>query len=166
LKTSVAHLEYENAQMKRDLAKLRRENHQVEERLVQQEQDNGELTARLDDARNRLRERGIDPVERADAGNDGVRTLPAGQDGRKPRKRPVARIPGQFTPAAPERGPSLDTEEESGTFGPPQDTPGTSNAADSVGLRSDDLDHHSGYDGPLRWAPMAGRATDPTLQVR
>jgi hypothetical protein len=152
--------------MKRDLAKVRRENHQMEERLVQQEEDNGELTARLDDARNRLRERGLDPVERADAGTDGVRTLPAGQDSRKSRKPPVARIPGQFTPAAPDRGPSLDTEEESGTFGTPQDAPGSSHPPDSVGLRSDDLDHHSGYNGPLRWAPLAGRASDPTLQVR
>src|SRR5579875_1682187 len=112
MKTSLAHLEYENAQMKRDLAKLRRENRQMEDRLVQQEQDNGELAARLDDARNLLRERGLEPDEQTASGRDGMRgdagtggtarTLPAGQSTRKRRKPPVARIPGPFSPATPE----------------------------------------------------------------
>ena len=177
LKTSVAHLEYENAQMKRDVARLRRENHQMEDRLVQQEQDNGELTARLDDARNLLRDRGLDPETRSAArpddsrgasdSGDGFRAVPAGQSNRKRRKPPVARIPGQITPASPERGPALDTDEEPGVLGPPQDGQGSGESADAVGLRfGDDLDHHSGYSGPLRWAPIAGRSSDPTLQVR
>ncbi len=104
MKTSLAHLEYDNAQMKREVAKLRRENRAMEDRLVQEEQDSGELAARLDDARNLLRDRGLDPAARADAGRDGfaddpegaggARTLPAGQTTRKRRKPPVARISG------------------------------------------------------------------------
>ena len=127
--------------------------------MVEQEQDNGELTARLDDARNLLRERGVDPGERAEAspdgsrdpsdGGDNVRTLPAG---RKRRKPPVARIPGQFTPAAPDRG-----EEDEGMLGPPQGSTGAGADGDQVGLRfDDDVDHHSTYTGPLKWAPIAG----------
>jgi hypothetical protein len=173
MKTSLAHLEYENAQMKRDLAKLRRENRQIEDRLVQQEQDNGELTARLDDARNLLRERGLEPDERTAAGRDGspadaeaigrARTLPAGQSSRKRRKPPVARIPGQFSPAAPDRDP----DDEDGTLGPPQAAPNPAAGADQTGLRSDDeLDHHTGYTGPMRWAPIAGRAGATASRVR
>ena len=110
MKTSLAHLEYENAQMKRDLAKLRRENRAIEDRLVQQEQDNGELTARLDDARNLLRDRGVDPAERAASHRDGCeapgRRRRRQDPPRRPvepkrRKPPVARIPGQFTPRRP-----------------------------------------------------------------
>jgi hypothetical protein len=171
LKTSVAHLEYENAQMKRDLAKLRRENRSMEDRLVQEEQDNGELTARLDDARNLLRERGMDPVERANAGRGGSgevdeggrgpRTLPAGQSTRKRRKPPVARIPGQFSPSAPES-----ESDDEGSLGPPQAAPNASTTGDQTGLRFDDLDHHTYYNGPMRWAPIAGRTSDGASQVR
>ena len=60
LKTSLSHLEYENEQLKKTTAKLERENRSMEDRLVQEQMENGELTARLDDARNLLRERGID----------------------------------------------------------------------------------------------------------
>jgi hypothetical protein len=162
LKTSVAHLEYENAQMKRDLAKVKRENRQMEDRLVQQEQDNGDLTARLDDARNLLRERGLDPGSDSDA-TASARTLPAGQSNRKTRKRPVARIPGQFSPANPDR----DSDEEEGTLGPPQSPPGAGSSSDQVGLNfDDDLDHHSDYNGPLRWAPIASPASDTASRVR
>ena len=174
LKTSVAHLEYENAQMKRDVTRLRRENRQLEQRLVMQEQDNGDLTARLDDARNLLRDRGIDAGERIEGGSregsseaDGFRTLPAGQSNRKRRKAPFARIPGQFSPAAPERDQDADAEDEQGMLGPPQSAPGSGSGEDQVGLRlDDDIDHHSGYTGPLKWAPIAGRAGDPASRVR
>jgi hypothetical protein len=170
MKTGLAHLEYENAQMKRDVAKLRRENRQLEDRLVQEEQASGELTARLDDARNLLRERGLEPDERTAAGRDGsrsdleasgrARTLPAGQSSRKRRKAPVARIPGHFSPAVPDH-------DEEGTLGPPQDTPNAAAGADQTGLRLDEGDdHHTSYTGPMRWAPIAGRASDAASRVR
>lgn len=177
MKTSVAHLEYENAQMKRDLAKLRRENRQIEDRLVQQEQDNGELTARLDDARNLLRERGLDDEQvtasrsggsrEAAEGSEGSRTIPAGQSTRKRRKPPVARIPGHFTPAAPDRGLDVDRDDEDGMLGPPQAAPGSAADGDQVGLRSgDDPDWRSNPSGPQRWAPIAGPVGDATSRVR
>ncbi len=172
MKTSLAHLEFENAQMKRDVAKLRRENREMEDRLVQQEQDNGELAARLDDARNLMRDRGLDPTERAASNNrdssmdspgdgGGVRTLPAGQSNRKRRRAPFARIPGQFTPATPG---SQNVDEEG--LGPPQPA-GAGSDADTPGLRiDDDLDHHTSYNGPLRWTPIAGTTGDPASRVR
>jgi hypothetical protein len=169
LKTSVAHLEYENAQMKRDLAKLRHDNRSMEDRLVQEEQDNGELTARLDDARNLLRERGVDPTDGGrggsrdvDEGGRGARTLPAGQSTRKRRKPPVARIPGQFSSDRPASDPN---DEES--LGPPQAAPSAATGADPTGLRfDDDLDQHAYDSSRLRWTPIAGRASDPASQVR
>lgn len=177
LKTSVAHLEYENAQMKRDVAKLRRENRQMEEQLVQQEQDNGELTARLDDARNLLRQRGLEDDQvtasrgegsrESSEGSEGTRTIPAGQSTRKRRKLPVARIPGQFTPADPERGLDIDRDDEDGALGPPQADPGSEADADQVGLRSgDDVRSRPGYRGPRRWAPIAGPVGDAASRVR
>ena len=78
----------------------------MEDRLVQEEIDNGDLTARLDDARNLLRDRGLATGDRARSPRDGLgdspdegsglRTLPAGQPARRRRKPPVARIPGQI----------------------------------------------------------------------
>ena len=58
LKTSLSHLEYENAPVEATVAKLEQENRSMEDRLVQEQIDNGDLTARLDDARNLLRDRG------------------------------------------------------------------------------------------------------------
>jgi hypothetical protein len=169
MKTSLAHLEFENAQMKRDLAKVRRENRDIEERLVQQEQDNGELTARLDNARNLLRDQGLEPAERsasAREGSDdggGVKTVPAAQSTRKRRKQPFARIPGQFSPADPER---VQGGDEDG-FGPPQPMTSPGNEPDPSGVGIDDgLDHHTYYDGPLRWTPIASGTGNSSSQVR
>ena len=60
MKTSLSHLEFENVELKRSVAKLQQENRSMEDRLVQEQIDNGDLTARLDDARNLLRDRGIE----------------------------------------------------------------------------------------------------------
>ena len=59
MKTSLSHLEYENVELKKSVAKLQQENRSIEDRLVQEQIDNGDLTARLDDARNLLGDRGI-----------------------------------------------------------------------------------------------------------
>lgn len=106
LKTSLSHMEYENQQLKREVASLKAENRDIEGRLVQEESVNGELSARLDDARDLLRGRGIAD----DTGSDGGAprtTLPAGQSTRKKRKPPFARIPGRLDPL-----PSLEDETE------------------------------------------------------
>jgi hypothetical protein len=97
LKTSVSHLEFENAKLKREVAKLQSENREFEDRLVQEAQDNDDLKSRLDDARNLLSQRGYDPGVGAGSGDRSpTPTLPAGQSSRKRRKPPVAQIPGRI----------------------------------------------------------------------
>src|SRR5262249_50463794 len=105
LKTSLSHLEYENAQLSRTVAQLQRESRALEDRLAQEEIDNGELTARPDDARNLLRDRGLNREDRVRSRRDelrdsspdgsGVRALPAGQPARRRRKPPFVQIPSQ-----------------------------------------------------------------------
>ncbi len=159
LKTSLSHLEYENLQLKRSVAKLEQENRTIEDRLVKEQLDNGDLIARLNDARNLLRDRGEEKSELARTRRDdsrsasedssGARTLPAGRATPKRRKLPVARIPGQIEPAPPreEDGPSLG----------PRPIPDADADADRSSFRPDDtLDHHTFYSGPLRWTRIAG----------
>jgi hypothetical protein len=166
LKTSVSHLEYENAQLKRDLAKLDQENRAMEDRLVQEQLDNGDLTAQLDNARNLIRDQGLNPDERGrlrrggagdplDEGS-GARTLPAGRSAPKRRKPPVARIPGQIEAAPPGQESQFESEPAS---------PGPETDRSSLRL-DDDLDHHTFYAGPLRWAPIAQGAGDATSPIR
>jgi hypothetical protein len=88
LKTSLSHLEYENDQLKTQVARLKEENRTMEDRLVQEQMHTGALTAKLDDARNAMRDRGLD-VEEIPAH---PRTLPAGRRTSKPRKPPTAQI--------------------------------------------------------------------------
>jgi hypothetical protein len=168
LKTSLSHLEYENTQLSRTVAKLQRENRAMEDSLAQEEIDNGELTARLDDARNLLRDRGLDLDDRVRSRRDelrdssgdgsGVRTLPAGQPARRRRKPPVARIPGQIeAPLDLDNGPSLR----------PHAGPDSETEAEQSSMHLDaDLDHHTFYNGPLRWMPIAGGTNDPMSRVR
>lgn len=81
LKTSLSHLEYENLQLKRSVAKLEQENRTIEDRLVKEQLDNGDLIARLNDARNLLRDRGEEKSElartRRDDSQSTRRTAPA-----------------------------------------------------------------------------------------
>ncbi len=108
MKTSLSHLQYENEQLKTEVAKLKEESRSMEDRLVQEQIHNGDLTARLDDARNILRDRGVDTETRVGARTKGKRnagpddevaqprTLPAGRTSKKPRKPPAASIPGDL----------------------------------------------------------------------
>jgi hypothetical protein len=169
LKTSLSHLEYENAQLKRAVAKLQQESRSMEDRLVQEEIDNGELTARLDDARNLLRDRGLDERLRSygdgtrdpSEGDPGPRTLPAGQPVRKRRKPPVARIPGLVD--APSEDSS--THETSPELSIPSNAELGSDRSSSF-RSGDDLDHHTYYNGSLRWTPIASGVDDSVSRVR
>ena len=60
MKTTISHLQFENEQLKTEVAKLKEESRSFEDRLVQEQVHNGDLAARLDDARNLLRDRGIE----------------------------------------------------------------------------------------------------------
>jgi hypothetical protein len=115
LKTSVSRLEFENQQLKSQLANLKAESRRIEDRLVQEEAANGELTARLDDARNLLSGRGLGPGSDSASG----RTLPAGRSNRVPRKPPFARIPGQIDVGPPANVEDIPADPREGDlFGP------------------------------------------------
>src|SRR5881628_2443438 len=59
LKTGVSQLEFQNQQLRREVANLKADNRRIEDQLVQEESVNGELSARLDDARDLLGRRGV-----------------------------------------------------------------------------------------------------------
>jgi hypothetical protein len=114
LKASLAHAEVQNQQLQKQVDQLKTDNRAIEDRLVREELNNGDLTARLDNARNLLRDRGVDLGEKSrtasnnrrptfDDENDpdssgfgSPRTLPAGQRSRRSRKPPFAKIPGRI----------------------------------------------------------------------
>lgn len=58
MKTSLSHLQYENEQLKTEVARLKEESRSMEDRLVQEQIHNGDLTARLDDAQHLAGSRG------------------------------------------------------------------------------------------------------------
>ncbi len=171
LKTSLSHLEYENDQLKRQVAKLEQDSRGLEDRLVQEQVDNGDLAARLDDARNLLRDRGIDAdtrlgshrtegESRGYSGGDedgGVHTLPAAQSSRKRRKPPFARIPGRLDdlPRSQDDDDSDSTQE------------GRPSQSERRRSRSgDDLDHHASRTSPRAWLPVAASNDDGLSRVR
>jgi hypothetical protein len=164
LKTSLSNLEYENQQLKRASAKLQQENRAMEDRLVQEELENGDLAARLDDARNLLRDRGLDPDVRVGSHRSGGASgSPADFDGspanshrngpaRGKRKPPFAQISGPTDPVPPMR--------EDDDFVPPP-------RHDRRRRRAlDDPDHHAFYNGPLRWLPVADATGASATELR
>ncbi len=104
MKTTLSHLQFENEQLRTEVAKLKEENRSIEDRLVQEQLHTGDLAARLDNARNLLRDRGIDGETRLGSRSEASdpdddlsrpRALPAGRSTRKPRKPPTASIPSE-----------------------------------------------------------------------
>jgi hypothetical protein len=145
LKTSLSHLEYQNEQMRKEIAQLKSENRQIEDQMAQVEAENGELTARLDDARNVLRQNGEEPQDSPS------KTLPAGRSNRTRRKPPFARIPGRIDPIPPgEPDENLPID--------PFDAPST-RKSDEFGPqgRVEDHDH---------WLPIARGTSNVPAQVR
>jgi hypothetical protein len=146
LKASVSHLEFENHQLRRQVAGLEADNRKIEQSLVQERSANGELSARLDDARALLGQRGVgaDEGSAAASGSSIRSTMPAGNSTRKRRKPPFAQIPGHLDVPAPD---DQDPEE-----GP---EPGR-----------EDLGPQSRLDGPRPWLPVAGDLTAPAPSRR
>ncbi|MDR3632708.1 MAG: cell division protein ZapB [Isosphaeraceae bacterium] len=104
LRTSVSHLQYENEQLKRQVADLKSETRNLEDQIVQEEARNGDLTARLDDARHALRGNGADASASSldpEPVDPPQRTLPAGRSTKKKRKPPFAQIPGRVDEPPP-----------------------------------------------------------------
>ena len=170
LKTSLSHLEFENEQLKSRTAKLEQESRSMEDRLVQEQISNGDLTARLDDARNLLRDRGIEPgvklgSRRRGDGDDSAaeddgprpRTLPAGRATRPRRKPPFAQISGQVDVVPP-----IQDGKESATGSRKRRDAGTNRSS----RIDDDLDHHSFQSSHFRWLPVADATGDTPIRIR
>ena len=139
LKSSVSRLEYENEQLRKEVARYRVDSRDLEDRLTQEEAVNGDLSARLDDARNLLTRRGVDPG--LATGLDGARTRPAGRSSKGKRKAPVAKIPGALNPSGDdpfEDGPPARSSEDR-----PND------------LRGFQIGPQSRRDNPDGWLPVA-----------
>jgi hypothetical protein len=171
LKTSLSHLEYENEQLKKTTAKLERENRSMEDRLVQEQLENGDVTARLDDARNLLRERGLGDDVRLGShrGGDGLGASSSERDGaqqssfpdrsRSPRRKtPFAQISGAGDSVAPiDVGDPAEKE--------PSTRPRTKSRR-SGRVSDDELDRHSYERAPRSWLPVADGSDDSTIQIR
>ena len=169
MKISLSHLQYENEQLKTEVARLKEESRSMEDRLVQEQIHNGDLTARLDDARNILRDRGVDTETRVGTRTKGKkgadpdgeiaqpRTLPAGRTTRKPRKPPSASIPGDLDdlPTA-----SDESEPQTGTIS--FKSPGSTSRRPKF---PDDSSRSASEDDELRWQPVA-TAADPQAPPR
>lgn len=138
LKTTLSNMEYENRQLKSEVAKLDANNRDIENELLQEKSANGELSARLDDARTLLSQRGLGDGAGLDSGT--TRTRPAGQSNKTPRKPPFAKIPGRIEPV-----PADEDESSSGS-----------------GKRTgDDLGTSSFHAGSLQWFPIADGKSEP-----
>jgi hypothetical protein len=171
LKTALSHVEYENEQLKQRLAKLERENRSMEDRLVQEQIDNGELAARLDDARNLVKDRGRNPDVRGGAhlgaeelrrrarreDDDGTGPMTERTSTRRRRKPPVARIPGHVDVLPP-----VGDEDDSAS------RPGDAARAgdDRFDLPLDDLERQSFRGGQSGWLPLAAGSDDSAFLVR
>ncbi|WP_165250005.1 cell division protein ZapB [Paludisphaera soli] len=94
LKSSLSHLEFENDQLKTQVARLKEENRQFEDKLVQERLHSDVLVTKLDNARNLLRDQGYDSGSDPDldAPLSRSRTLPAGRTTPPKRKSPAAQI--------------------------------------------------------------------------
>ena len=156
LKTSLSHMEYENQQLRREVASLKAEIRQTEDRLVQEEAANGEISARLDNATAMLRRRGLEGSELADTGpaDPGPErprtTLPAGRSNKKARKPPSAQIPGRLEVLPPSE--SDDTTSNGwGSWSPDTDA---------------DPAAQCRRDAPVVWLPVARDASDSSATRR
>jgi hypothetical protein len=171
LKTSLSHLESENEQLKKRTAKLEKENRTMENRLVQEQLSNGDLTARLDDARNLLRDRGVESDvklgsrrrddDRSVDDEEGAqaRTTPASRSAKQRRKPPFAQI---SSGPAETQAPSDDDSRST----PASRTNRSAKTGQSRRANDDDLDHHSFHTGSLRWLPVADAGSDAPIQIR
>jgi len=171
LKTSLSHLEYENEQLKKTTAKLQRENRSMEDRLVQEQMENGDLTARLDDARNLLRDRGVDADVRlgshrggdtlggstSDSASEPDR-LPDGSRSRR-RRTPFAQISAGNDSGASSDPDDAATDTDSG------DRP-RSRTRRSPRRTDDERDQHSFHKAPQSWMPIADNTDDSMIQIR
>lgn len=176
LKTSLAHAEVQNQQLQKQVAQLKTDNRSIEDRLVREELNNGDLTARLDNARNLLRGRGVELEERPrtasnsrhnmfddeeddlDSSNAGSRrTLPAGRQSRKTRRPPSVRIPGRIEGTLDE-----DEDEDAVSSRRPTWSPGGLRTSKSNSRRSSGdlvVDDQAFHEDQFRWTSIGDSTT-------
>jgi outer membrane murein-binding lipoprotein Lpp len=106
LKTSVSQLEYQNDQLRKQVAELKSESRDFEDRLVQEQAENDDLATRLDNARSLLGQRdGPENVRTgsrsSSASENSVDEIPPPRARRSSGKRkpPAVSIPRQIEPA-------------------------------------------------------------------
>ena len=171
LKTSLSHLEYENEQLKKSTAKLERENRSMEDRLVQEQMENGDLTARLDDARNLLRDRGLEAdvrlgSHRAGEAQSRPKSDREGAEGAnfpdespsRRRKTPFAQISGgESLGPIDVKDPDADTESNERARAKPKR---------SRRRLEDELDHQSYHKASQSWMRVAESSDDSMIQIR
>ena len=156
LKSSLSRLEFENDQLKTQIARLKEENRQFEDRLVQEQLHNGEITAKLDNVRNLLRDQGLDgPDADLDAPIARPKTLPAGRSTPPKRRAPAAQISraSESDEIPPIR---IDDAPRSSRPRSSSNRPRTSSAP------ADDGEDLGMSEKDLRWTPIAqGASADP-----
>ncbi len=111
LKTDVAQLETEKAQLRREVADAQKENRRVAAQLAEVEDENNELATRLNDARAVISRQGLDsdkfsPPARSASDADRAnarKSTPAASKSSKNRKTPMAEIRGERRPAMNDR---------------------------------------------------------------
>jgi hypothetical protein len=177
LKTSLAHAEVQNQQLQKQVAQLKTDNRSIEDRLVREELNNGDLTARLDNARNLLRGRGVELDEKPrtasngrrnmfddeeidldSSGSGSRRTLPAGRQSRKTRKPPSVRIPGRIEGTSDE-----DEDEDNVSSRRPTWSPGglrTSKSASRKGSGDILVDGQAFHEDQMRWTSIGDSVTN------
>ena len=158
LKASVSQLEYDNGNLRKQVADIKSEATRVENELVQEKDANGELSARLDDAKDVIRRQGGDvtALNRGSGAASKASTASADDEVPAPAKAsPIRRARGGRKPPAAQI-PRSESPTDSG--------PGGINPA------SDDLDpgpqaSRDVDDG--RWLPVArGRSRNGSVEVR
>ncbi|WP_165220700.1 hypothetical protein [Aquisphaera insulae] len=173
MKTSLSHFQYDNEKLRTEVAKLKEENRGLEDQLVQERLHNGDLTARLDDARNLIKDRGIDggtrlsarpasPSTRDDADEalTGPVTKPAGRKTVKKRKPPSASIPGDLDDL-PTASDGDRAEEETISLRDP--TPLRTEPSSRERTRTRDRESLTpDDDDSIRWQPVAASPPEST----
>lgn len=160
LKSSLSHLEFENDQLKTQVARLKEESRAFEDRLVQERLHSDTLVTKLDNARNLLRDRGYDTGADSDldAPLSRPRTLPAGRTTPPRRKSPAAQISkaSELDEIPPIR--IDDGSRERPAAGTGRSRPASTRNADpdSLGMNADDL----------RWVPIARGDDQPETPKR
>ncbi len=169
LKTSLSHLEYENEQLKKSTAKLERENRSLEDRLVQEQMENGDVTARLDDARNLLRDRGIDADLRLGSHRAGEGTGVSSSERQASERSSFpdeARPRRRRTPFAQISGAGSDSVSPIDVGDPAEDGQPKRRKTSTGRAPEDDSDRHSYQRAPRDWQPVADSSDDSVIQIR